>query len=338
MPAEQLLLTVVEVVQETPDAHSVLFRTPPGVTYRPGQFLTLRVPQPDGFLARCYSLSSAPGVDDTLTVTVKRVHLGRGSNWVCDTAVAGLQVEALAPAGVFTPADLDTDLLLLAAGSGITPVMSILKAALAGGTGRVLLTYANRDETSVIFAAELRRLVERHPERLVVVHWLESVQGRPTLAALRELVRPWAHADAFLCGPGPFMDCAAAALTELGVPRDRLHVERFVSLTGDPWAEVPADRGTAAERRVELQVELDGVTHELLWPVDSTLLDVLLEEGLDAPYSCREGACSACSVELVAGEVVMLANTVLQQADLDEGWRLACQSRPVSDRVELRYS
>ena len=341
MSAEHLLLTVVEVVQETADAHSVVFRTPPGVTYRPGQFLTLRVPQPGGFLARCYSLSSAPGVEDTLKVTVKRVPQGRGSNWVCDTVEAGQQIEALTPAGLFTPADLDVDLLLLAAGSGITPVMSILKAALAGGTGRVLLVYANRDEASVIFAAELQTLAERHPERLVVVHWLESVQGRPTPAALRELARPWAHAEAFLCGPGPFMDCAAAALTELGVPRDRLHIEHFVSLTGDPWAEAPAPArqpGAAPARLVELQVELDGATHDLLWPADRTLLDVLLEEGLDAPYSCREGACSACSVELVTGEVAMLANTVLQQADLDEGWRLACQSRPVSDRVTLRYS
>ncbi|MGB8650327.1 MAG: ferredoxin--NADP reductase [Mycobacteriales bacterium] len=337
MTSEKLRLRVLDVVQETGDAHSIVFEKPEGVSYRPGQFLTLRLPCADGVVARCYSLSSAPGVDDHLKVTVKRVTDGRGSNWVCDTVRPGDEVDVLAPSGTFTPHSLDSDLLLLAGGSGITPVMSIIKSSLARGTGRMLLVYANRDERSVIFHAELRALVAEHPDRLVVLHWLETVQGLPSKRPLQEIVRPWGHAEAFICGPAPFMDCAADALKELGVSRDRIHVERFTSLAGDPWVEVEAAAPVAGERTVDLVVELDGETHELDWPESQKLLDVLLDRGLDAPYSCREGACSACGVKLLSGEVVMENNSVLEQEDLDEGWRLACQSRPVSDAVKVSY-
>lgn len=338
MTSERLRLRVAEVVQETGDAHSLVFETPEGMTYRPGQFLTLRLPCVDGLVARCYSLSSAPDVDAQLKVTIKRVKDGRGSNWACDNLKVGDEVDVLAPSGTFTPKNLDADLLLLAGGSGITPVMSIIKSSLARGTGRMLLVYANRDEQSVIFHADLRALVAAHPERLVVLHWLETVQGLPSLLPLQEIARPWAHAEAFICGPAPFMDCAAEALKGLGLSRDRIHIERFTSLAGDPWTEVEAAAPVAGERTVDLVVELDGETHELDWPQSSKLLDLLLSKGIDAPYSCREGACSACGVILVEGEVVMENNSVLEQEDLDEGWVLACQSRPVGDAVKVRYS
>ena len=337
MSSEQLRLKVLDVIQETGDAHSLVFESPDGLTYKPGQFLTLRLPHAEGTVARCYSLSSAPGVDDHLKVTVKRVLEGRGSNWVCDTIKAGDFVDVLAPSGTFTPKDLSHDLLLLAGGSGITPVMSIIKSSLASGTGRMLLVYANRDEKSVIFHADLRALVAEHPDRLLVLHWLESVQGLPSLQPLQEMVRPWAHADAFICGPAPFMDCAADALKALGFSRDRIHIERFTSLAGDPWTEVQAAGPVEGEPTVALTVDLDGTTHELQWPESQKLLDFLLDKGLDAPYSCREGACSACGLKLIEGEVVMDNNSVLEQEDLDEGWRLACQSRPVSDAVKVSY-
>lgn len=338
MTSEKLRLRVREVVQETGDAHSLVFDTPPGLTYKPGQFLTLRLPHADGPVARCYSVSSAPGVDDHLKVTVKRVVDGRGSNWVCDNVVVGTELDVLAPSGTFTPHSLDRDLLLLAGGSGITPVMSIIRATLAQGSGRIFLVYANRDEQSVIFHADLRELVAKHPERLVVVHWLETVQGLPSLRPLSQLVEPWTHAEAFICGPAPFMDCAADALRGLGVPRERIHVERFTSLAGDPWAEVEVAAPAEGERVVELEVELDGDVHELDWPESVKLLDLLLDRGLDAPYSCREGACSACSFKIVEGEVTMDTNSVLEKEDLEEGWRLACQAHPVSDVVKVTYS
>ena len=336
-------LTVREVVRETADAHSLVFDGPP-LPYKPGQFLTLRIPSDREPTARCYSLSSSPDVDDALKVTVKRTVDGYGSNWVCDNVCAGTQIEVLPPAGKFSPKDLDADLLLLAGGSGITPVISIVKSALVRGTGRVVLVYANRDEASVIFGPELARLSASHPERLVVLHWLESVSGLPTQAQLRELVRPYAAYEAFICGPGPFMSAVTAALSELGVERRRIHLERFMSLEGNPWQELegattptPSEVAPSAAPAATVHVELDGATSEHPWPAETKLLDLLLARGLDAPYSCRQGNCSACSCRLVEGEVRMLHNAVLEQEDLDEGWRLACQSVPVSDVVKVTY-
>jgi 3-ketosteroid 9alpha-monooxygenase subunit B len=329
-------LTVKEVVRETPDAHSLVFEGPP-LDYRPGQFLTLRIPSEKMPTARCYSLSSSPHVDDLLQVTVKRTAGGYGSNWVCDTVEAGTVLDVLPPAGHFTPKDLTVDVLLCAGGSGITPVISILKSALAQGDGRVALLYANRDEQSVIFGRQLAALASEHPERLVVLHWLESVQGLPSVPQLRELVRPYAGREAFICGPTPFMDAVTAGLSELEVPRSKVHLEKFVSLTGDPWeapVEVVSDGGAAST----LKVELDGETRELAWPDNKLLLDVLLDEGMDAPYSCRQGNCSACACQLVDGQVAMRNNNVLEQEDLDEGWILACQSVPKSPSVTVTYS
>ncbi len=170
------------------------------------------------------------------------------------------------PAGVFTPPTLHGDFLLLAGGSGITPVLSIAKAALRHGRGAVTLVYANRDERSVIFREALGELARRHPGRLRVIHWLDSVQGPPGQRQIEELVRPWSVAECFICGPGPFMDSAQAALQALGVPRGKLHVERFVSLP-DP-APTPATESVipakpAAMHSAALTVQLDGETHQL---------------------------------------------------------------------------
>ncbi|HEY3710440.1 MAG TPA: ferredoxin--NADP reductase [Amycolatopsis sp.] len=336
-------LTVAEVVQETEDARSIVFEVPAEHTgafaYAPGQFLTLRIPSDrTGSVARCYSLSSAPH-EGRVQVTVKRTDGGYGSNWVCDELRAGSAIEVLAPSGVFCPASLDGDFLLFAAGSGITPVISILKSALERGGGRVVLVYANRDEKSVIFARALAELAARHPERLVVLHWLESLQGLPRPEQLRELVRPYAGHEAFLCGPAPFMAAAKTALAELNVPRDRVHVEKFQSLTGNPFEAGAAEPEPEAvdAGTTQLTVDLDGETRQVAWPRQRKLLDHLLAEGLDAPYSCREGQCSACACRLVAGEVKMLNNEVLDAEDIADGIVLACQSVPLTDEVSVSY-
>jgi 3-ketosteroid 9alpha-monooxygenase subunit B len=330
-------LRVAEVIPETADACSLVFEDAP-FSYRPGQFLTLRIPSDRcGSVARCYSLSSSPHVDDRLQVTVKRTVDGYGSNWICDSLSAGDEVESLVPAGIFTPASLDDDLLLFAAGSGITPVMSIVKSALAQGSGRVVLVYANRDEQSVIFADALRELASRYAGRLTVVHWLESVQGLPTAAALAGLAAPYTGYQVFVCGPAPFMTGVREGLTSLGVPRQRVHLERFKSLGANPFEQAEPAPVETDSSAATVSVSLDGETHELDWPASQKLLDRLLEAGIDAPFSCREGACSACACRLVAGEVKMLHNDVLDDEDLDEGIILACQSIPVTDRVEISY-
>ncbi|MFD4637949.1 2Fe-2S iron-sulfur cluster-binding protein [Lentzea sp. NPDC058436] len=318
--AEVHRLRVDAVIEETADARSFVLS---GANFspRPGQFLTVRA----GQVARCYSLSSAPG--EPLKITVKRTPDGYGSLWMCSEVQAGMELDVLAPAGVFTPSSLDGSLLAFAAGSGITPVMSIIRAVLSGGSGKVFLFYANRDESSVIFAAELSELARTHPERLTVVHWLESVQGLPH--GLRAFVRPCD--EAFVCGPAPFMEAARKALHDVPV----VHIEKFVSLSSDPFSSeepVVDDRPDAV-----VEVSLDGEQHRFPWPARTKLLDLLLEKGLDAPYSCREGACSACACRLVEGEVKMLNNDVLDSEDIAEGIVLACQSVPVTDTVKITY-
>jgi 3-ketosteroid 9alpha-monooxygenase subunit B len=334
-------LKVVEVVAETADARSVVFAVPAELAqryaYRPGQFLTLRIPGPAGSsLARCYSLSSSPQEGSRLTVTVKRVDEGRGSNWICDNVTVGMELDTLPPAGTFTPRSLDDDMAFFAAGSGITPVISIIRAALAQGRGRLALVYANRDERSVIFGDELRELAAAHPGRLLVLHWLESLQGLPHQAALTELARPFGKREHFVCGPAPFMDAVTHALRDLGIPRKRIHIERFVSLDEDPFVAGPPAEATEGPG-ARLEVDLDGEHHAMAWPPSTKLLDLLRDAGLDAPFSCRQGSCSACACRITGGEVKMLRNEVLDRTDLDEGWVLACQALPVSDAVTVTF-
>jgi 3-ketosteroid 9alpha-monooxygenase subunit B len=339
---EPARLRVVRVIAETADACSIEFEVDGSdadrFAYRPGQFLTVRIPSDRcGSVARCYSLSSSPHTDPRPKVTVKRTGGGYGSNWLCDTVATGDELVALPPAGVFTPRSLDDDLLLFAAGSGITPVISIVKSALAAGSGRVVLAYANRDDGSVIFADELATLARRHPERFVVLHWLESLQGLPTAAGLAALAAPYVGFEAFVCGPKPFMAAARDALTALDVPKGRVKLERFSSLGANPFEKAAPAPVAPARPAATVEVELDGVRRRLDWPADRKLLDLLLDNDIDAPYSCREGACSACACRLVAGEVKMLNNDVLEDEDIADGIILACQSVPVTDAVEVSY-
>ncbi|MFF9542508.1 2Fe-2S iron-sulfur cluster-binding protein [Streptomyces albidoflavus] len=341
-----LSLRVLEVVRETRDAVSVRFAPPPGespLDFRPGQFLTLRVPVPGGgWAARCYSLSSTPG-DGPPTITVKRVPGGVASTWLCEALRQGDEIRALPPAGVFVAGEEHRNLLLLAAGSGITPVMSVLRERLGRTEGTVVLVYANRDEESVIFARELRELAARHQGRLVVLHHLESLQGLPTADVLTHLCR--GHVPdtdlAMVCGPQPFMDACAQALTALELPRKKLLTERYRSLESDPFA-TPSDGGpplAPAEDRTEATavVEMDGERREFTWPAGATLLDVLLERGVEAPFSCKEGACSACACRILSGEVELRRNEVLDEQDLAEGYILACQAVPAAERIEVSY-
>jgi 3-ketosteroid 9alpha-monooxygenase subunit B len=340
-----LELQVADVVEETADARSLVFTVPDGadipadrLRYSPGQFLTLRVPSDrTGSVARCYSLCSSPFTGDPMTVTVKRTVDGYASNWLCEHAHAGMKIHVLAPSGTFVPKTLDTDFLLLAAGSGITPMMAICKSALAEGSGEVVLIYANQDENSVIFGGALRELAAKYSDRLTVVHWLVSVQGLPSAAALAGLAAPYIGRDAYICGPGPFMAAAEEALKNSGAPADKIHIEVFKSLDSDPFAAVVIEEDDSDEAPATAIVTLDGARHEVRWPRNAKLLDVLLDKGLDAPFSCREGHCGACAVLKKSGDVEMEVNDVLEQQDLDEGLILGCQARPKSDSVEVTY-
>lgn len=331
-------LTVVEVITETPDAVSLVLTAAHDArdqfTYQAGQFLTLRIPAHSGAVSRCYSLSSSPAADEHLKVTVKRTSGGLASNWLCDHAEAGMTLESLTPAGAFTVRPADSELIFVAAGSGITPVISMIRAELLQSGRRVTLVYANRDRESVIFDAELAELLAAHADRLTVAHWLESESGLPTPAGLRSLLpaTPSADTAAYLCGPAAFMDVAAAALHDAGVAREHVHREVFVSLTTDAFAAPEPVTGSAvASDAVTATVEIDGDTHEISWPKSEVLLDTLLSRGIDAPYACREGNCGACAYTLREGQVSMRINDTLDDYELGIGVRLACQSIPESD-------
>jgi 3-ketosteroid 9alpha-monooxygenase subunit B len=334
-------LPIAEVVAETADAVSLILRVPPELgdafAYKPGQFLTVRVPRADGTsVARCYSLSSTPGIDDHLKITVKRVIDGHASNWICDTVEAGAVLEVLPPAGLFTPSTVDGDLLLLAGGSGITPVMSILKAALARGTGHLALVYANRDAASVIFRDELQRLESRHPDRLRVLHWFDAAQGPPTVAGLDPLLRLYSGRDVFICGPEAFLGVTREALAALDVPTRRIHVEKFSSLLENPFEEA-APQPDSGEPKHTAVVTIDGQTHTLSWAPNKRLLDVIMDAGLNPPFSCRQGICGACATRLLDGEVELVNNEVLEEEDFADGYTLACQALPVTDTVTVTY-
>lgn len=359
-----LSVVVRSVIRETEDVVSLEVEAEGDARLepRPGQFLTIR--SPDG-LARCYSFSR---IGAAPRITVKRVPGGAVSSWLCDRVVPGTRLTALPPAGIFTPADWDADLLLAAAGSGITPVLAIAAAALERGTARVVLVYANRDEASVVFRRELRELAAAHPERLLVHHLLDSVQGRPDPAQLRQLLAPYRDRTAYLCGPAAFMDSVTKALRAHGVPRERVHREVFVSLTGDAFAE-PAEGagsgpgagpGTGAEPDTgtgpgtgtrtgpgtatgageaagvsALSLVLDGERHDIPWTDGTTLLRAMLAHGIDAPFSCREGLCGACVCRVERGSVDAGTAGVLTAEDIADGYVLACQALPPGDRMPV---
>jgi 3-ketosteroid 9alpha-monooxygenase subunit B len=316
-------LRVTEVITETADAHSLVLAVPPALqeefAYQPGQYLTVLV---EG-VARCYSLSSSPYTDEDLKITIKRVRGGQASNWICDHVRPGTTLDLLPPAGEFTPGSLDDDLLLLAGGSGITPVIAIVKSVLALGRGRLTLVYANRNPASIIFAAELTGLARRHGDRLTVTHWLDSERGAPTPAGLAALITDGGGTP-YVCGPDRFVAIARDALQLAGIPQDRVRVERFALdqvLTAD---------GT-------LDVELDGRTHRLPWPAGKRMLDVVIEAGLNPPFSCRQGHCGACACRLLSGKVEMVNNEILEEEDFAEGYVLACQSVSRSKHVSITY-
>ncbi|CAM5262803.1 Ferredoxin:oxidoreductase FAD/NAD(P)-binding protein OS=Stutzerimonas stutzeri OX=316 GN=CXK95_03895 PE=4 SV=1 [Stutzerimonas stutzeri] len=315
---------------ETADSCSFTLQAPAAERARfaaqPGQFLTLKVPAAEPALLRCYSLSQRPQADGALRITIKRVPGGRASNWLLDNLQAGDCIEALPPAGVFVPRNLDDDLLLLGAGSGITPLMAILQAALVEGSGQVRLFYASRDAASLVFAEELAEWSARYPERLQLRIWLDAEQGVPSGPAIATKIADWSAADAFICGPQPFMDAAGAALGERGVDAARIHLERFA-----------AAAPTAAPGRSRLRVALYGRRHEL--------------DGAGAARCCwrpwNRLACNCrapaarvsapCKCRVVEGSVSMRSNQVLSESEVRQGWALACQAEPRSAELQVEY-
>jgi ferredoxin-NADP reductase len=327
-------LTVVDVVDETADTRSFVLAVPrdlePAFAYRAGQFCTFRATIDGETVVRCYSMSSSPDTGDPLTTTVKRVPGGRMSNWMNDTLGRGSTVDVMRPTGLFVLDDHDVPIVAFAGGSGITPVISIIKTALTTTARPIVLVDANRDDESVIFRDELARLAQDSGGRLAVHHHVDTDRGFLDAAACAALAGEHVHADFYLCGPAPYMDTVAAGLADLGVPPDRQFVERFVlpdEGPADPAGVVPD----------EIVIRLDRRKHTVAYRAGDTVLETARRGGLRPPSSCEAGNCATCMAHLDAGTVTMRANNALSAEELEEGWVLTCQSVPTSPELAVDY-
>lgn len=336
-------LTVRDVREETAEARSFVLAAERGEAalfrYRPGQFLSFRIPHDEGEIVRCYSLSSAPCADPDMTICVKRVAGGRGSNWFNDFLTTGARVEATRPSGRFVLRAADTPVLLIAGGSGITPCISLIKQALFETARRVKLVYANQHAGSVIYRDTLDRLESRFAERFVCQHRLDDRHGFPSTADIAAAADGWAGADAYICGPDPLMDVAEDALRALFGAEARVLTERFAS----PDDSAPVPEPSAANDPVpplatNFCLILDGKEHSVPIAAGETLLQAALAAGIDVPSSCTEGHCGTCMARLRGGEVAMSSTRALSRRNIERGLVLACQSRPSSsDRILLDF-
>jgi len=327
-------LVVADVVDETADTRSFVLEIPAGLeatfSYAAGQFCTFRATIDDETVVRCYSMSSSPDVGDPFATTVKRVPGGRMSNWMNDTLAPGDRIEVMRPTGLFVLQDNATPIVAFAGGSGITPVISVIKSALATTAREILLVYANRSEDSVIFARELERLAGDSGDRLSIHHHLDSHAGFLDGPACAALVGDRADADFYVCGPGPYMETVEAGLELLHVSPKQLLVERFV-MPG----EVPAL--TETSHTDELVIRLAQRTHEITYQLGDTILDAARRGGLAPPFSCEAGSCATCMARLDTGSATMRVNNALTPDEVDEGWVLTCQAIPTSRRLVVDY-
>src|SRR4029453_10202229 len=340
---------------ETSEANSIRFEIPPELrdrfAFKAGQHVTLRATLNGEEVRRNYSLCTAPDDQDWM-VTVKRIGGGLFSNWVGDRLKAGDTIDVMVPHGSFTTefgADNRRHLVAIAGGSGITPVMSLIKTLLSEEPqSRFTLLYGNRDSSSVIFLEALAGLKDKHLERLEIFHFLDAEEqdielfngmlNRERLEeAIRALVPGAADVDGwFICGPGPMMDAAEGVLLDRNVPKERIHIERF---TADRPPEAVtrdmAELQTKAEG-VTVSVTLDGRTRKVPFTAGN-ILDSARASGLPAPFACKAGVCATCRAKVPKGKVEMAARYGLTDEEVAAGYVLTCQSVPLGDGVAVDY-
>ncbi|MCZ6666991.1 MAG: ferredoxin--NADP reductase [Gammaproteobacteria bacterium] len=337
-------LTVKAVREETSEARSFVLAPERGeasfYNYAPGQFLSFRIPHNGGMIVRSYSLSSAPSTDPDMTVCVKRVADGRGSNWFNDRLTAGARIEATRPAGRFTLRDKEVPLFLIAGGSGITPCISLIKQALVETKRSVKLVYANQNAGAVIYSETLDMLESRFAERFTCQHWFDDARGFLTAEDIAAAAAGWTSADSYICGPGPLMDMAEDTLAALFGADARILTERFVS-PDDPAPDQSTAEASSPSTEVLIEhfkLTLDGEDHVVPITSGQTLLQAALAAGIDAPNSCTEGHCGTCMAWLRSGDVSMISTEALSKRDIERGHVLACQSRPSSaDPIVLDF-
>ncbi len=348
-------LRVVEVVPETADANSIRFDVPPQLRdsfeFKAGQHLTLKAEIGGEEVRRNYSLCTTPDSGDWM-VTVKRIPDGLFSNWVGDRLKAGDTLDVMPPHGSFTTelnATARRHVVGIAGGSGITPVMSLLRTILkAEPESRFTLFYGNRDSSSIIFLEELARLKDRYLGRLQLFHFLDAEEGDVDLfngmldrsrldeAIDRLIDLPADVADWFICGPGPMMDSAESALIDRDIERGRIHIERF---TADrPKESLLKDMAGLQTKAsgLTVSVTLDGRTRKVPFSEDN-ILDSARAAGLPAPFACKAGVCATCRAKVVSGKVEMAARYGLTDEEVEDGYILTCQSVPAGEGVAVDY-
>ncbi len=351
-------LRVADLRRETADAVSIAFDVPDALRdayrFEPGQYLTLRARLGGEEVRRSYSICSGPD-DGELRIAIKRVDGGAFSEWANTSVATGDLLDVMTPTGRFGVVhDPVRDpsqprvYAAFAAGSGITPVLSIARGVLAREPGsRMFLFYGNRSTDDMLFRDALEQLKDRHMRRLSVFHVLSREQqdvpvlnGRLDAEKVRLLLRHVVPADtidhAFICGPGEMIDEVEGALLGLGLQRSQLHVERFVSALGGAPRPKPEVRHAEAPFAVA-RLTSDGRSRDVPVAEGESVLDAALRAGMDLPYACKGGMCSTCRARVVEGGVRMELNFSLEPWELEAGFTLTCQARPTTPRVEIDF-
>lgn len=348
-------LTVTDVQKTIRDAVVVTLQPEEdqNVSFIPGQYLTFRRDFDGTEVRRSYSICAGRG-DGVLQVGIKKVDGGAFSTWANQDLTPGMVLEAMPPMGSFhSPIDPRNakSYIGFAGGSGITPVLSILKTVLAEEKHSTFtLVYANRGVNTIMFREELEALKNTYIGRLNIIHILESdaqeielFQGRVDTEKCTSLFRHWIPVQsvdtAFICGPEPMMLAIAQSLRDHGLSDDQIKFELFAS--AQPGRIVPraaTDIGVAAKRtKTKVQVTLDGSSRSFEMDADTTLLDAALEHAMDAPYACKAGVCSTCKCRVLEGEMEMAANHALEDYEVQRGYVLACQAFPTTAHVAVDF-
>lgn len=344
-------LNIAAIERDTPDAVAVTFSVPDALReqyhYRPGQHLTLKASIQGENLRRCYSICSSPD-ENTLKIGVKAIYEGRFSNFINQHLTVGDSLEVMIPQGQFgyqPEQNTQAHYLAIAAGSGITPLLSIIKATLQTETkSHFVLIYGNRNSRSVMFKESIADLKNRFAQRFQVLYLFsqeqqdsELLSGRISqqqLNALGKTLLNFQQFDrAFICGPESMMDEVHDTLINYGMPKEFVHTERF-NTSGIKFKPTSA---LATETR-QVSIHLDGRTMNIsMDSQDDSILDAALRQGADLPYACKGGVCATCKCKLRAGEVEMGVNYSLEPDQISDGYILSCQSWPKGDGVVLDF-
>jgi len=350
-------LTIKDIRRETDQCVSIAFDIPAELKeefqYKQGQYLTLRLQVEGEALRRSYSVCSSPVADADMRIAIKAVDNGRMSNFLNNGIKPGDQVDVMKPMGNFyveMPPNESLHIVAFAAGSGITPVMSLLKTAMAvNSNNRFTLFYGNRSQSQIIFKAELEKLAATYGNRLQVHHILSQestadplFSGRISADKCNDLMSHFSDTETadhyFLCGPHDMISAIRTSLSQKGIANEKVHFELFTTVAPDE--EKQATKETGEGKPVEtsqVTIVLDGEETVVTVTKRESILDAVLDAGLDAPYACTGGSCCTCRAKVIEGAVVMDVNYALTEKEVAKGYILTCQSHPTTSTMKVDY-